>query len=707
MFKNIMKLGSKILGGFGLLLAIAVALGGFATYQMLNVKATTVTLAQVNMPEVDIANNVERNIQLGMYRIIRYAFTEDKAYLEDAREKLALVHQFLEEFRTHAVTFNRADLEAKVLEAEKAMTQYDSLVDETVTTTEGLKADNVAALQAADTFTTTCYAFLEDQMKKLNAEIDALGKGTAVAATSEGATVQASASITTEKVVERVRKTALINQLIDLAGRIRLQRWQAIATRDAALFEATQKLFEDVNRKLDETKAITYDEQNLNDIEGIRVAGQAYLASMESYLAGWRNREKLGQDRIVQAEAALAKAQETALASLQAAETGSDAAAASLSRASTIMVIGLIIAVVLGLSLAIIITRSITGPLQRIIEGMRAGADQVTSAANQVAQSGQGLAEGASEQAASLEESSASLEEMSSMTRQNSGNAGQANTAAKEARDGARRGTQAMEQMNSVIEKIKVSSDETAKIIRTIDEIAFQTNLLALNAAVEAARAGEAGKGFAVVAEEVRNLAQRSAQAAKNTSTLIEESQQNAKAGVTASIEVGSVLNQVAGSIDKVAQLIAEVTAASNEQSQGIAQINLAVNQMDKVTQANAANAEESAAAGEEPSAQARELQEMVAVLTAMVKGASSVESHFDVPVSAVRRSRPAFNAPRNTVTPKLMTQSAHHLEHTPTQGNGRKNGAAKAPKNELAHVGADASPDTVFPLDDEDFKDF
>ena len=556
-------------------------------------------------------------------------------------------------------------------------------------------------------------------MKKLNAEIEALSKGSGVSASATAATTAAATvttaegqdakAITLEKVVERVTKTVMINNIIDLGGKIRLQRWQAVANRDATLLETTQKLFDDVNLKLDGLKAITYDEQNLKMIEDIRVAGQGYRASMESYLKGWLKRESLAKERTIVGETLLAKAQDTATTSLEAADTSSDAAASSLARASTVMIIGLIIAVVLGLTLAILITRSITGPLQRIIDGMRAGADQVTSAANQVAQSGQGLAEGASEQAASLEESSASLEEMSSMTRQNSGNAGQANTAAKEARDGARRGTQAMEQMNSVIEKIKVSSDETAKIIRTIDEIAFQTNLLALNAAVEAARAGEAGKGFAVVAEEVRNLAQRSAQAAKNTSTLIEESQQNAKAGVTASIEVGSVLNQVAGSIDKVAQLIAEVTAASNEQSQGIAQINLAVNQMDKVTQANAANAEESAAAGEELSAQARELQEMVSVLTAMVKGASAVESHFDAPMMAVRRSRPEYNASRSNAAPKLMTQPTHHLEHAPYQGNGKKNGTSRAPKHELAHAGAgaDASPDTVFPLDDEDFKDF
>jgi methyl-accepting chemotaxis protein len=285
------------------------------------------------------------------------------------------------------------------------------------------------------------------------------------------------------------------------------------------------------------------------------------------------------------------------------------------------------------------------------------------------------------------------------MTRQNSGNAEQANGAAREARDGAVRGTQAMQTMSAVIEKIKVSSDETAKIIRTIDEIAFQTNLLALNAAVEAARAGEAGKGFAVVAEEVRNLAQRSAQAARNTSTLIEESQQNAKSGVTAAQEVGSVLSQVAGSIDKVAQLIAEVSAASREQTQGVEQINLAVSNMDQVTQSNAANAEESAAAGEELSAQARELQDMVVELTAMVKGAGAANSGYTAHTTV--KHLPARNDRRPEMKPRKSPASRIAL----SSGSGNSHGRSAKP--ELVHSSAGSSPESVIPLDDDDFKEF
>ena len=286
----------------------------------------------------------------------------------------------------------------------------------------------------------------------------------------------------------------------------------------------------------------------------------------------------------------------------------------------SVLTIGLA-SLVVGALMAFFITRSITKPINAIILGLTEGSEQVTSAAGQVSSASQSLAEGATEQAAGLEETSSSLEEMSSMTKQNADNAQQANTLASEARKAADNGSDSMNSMNIAIQDIQKSSDETAKIIKVIDEIAFQTNLLALNAAVEAARAGESGKGFAVVAEEVRNLAMRSAEAAKNTSELIEDSVKNSKNGVDIATEVGKVLEEIVGGIGKTSELVGEIAAASQEQAQGIEQINTAVNQMDKVTQQNAANAEESASASEELSAQAEQMNSIVNELSALVGG--------------------------------------------------------------------------------------
>jgi methyl-accepting chemotaxis protein len=274
--------------------------------------------------------------------------------------------------------------------------------------------------------------------------------------------------------------------------------------------------------------------------------------------------------------------------------TAASASQKAMSLANTLTITLTVIGISVGILLSYILVRGVTRTLVRISVSLDEGSKQVASAAGQVSSSSQSLAEGASEQAASLEETSSSLEEMASMTKRNSENAQKANDLAKEARTAADKGAADMLTMNTAMEAIKTSSDDIAKIIKTIDEIAFQTNILALNAAVEAARAGEAGMGFAVVADEVRNLAQRSAQAAKETAGKIEGAISKTTQGVDVSGKVATALKEIVTKVRQVDELVAEVAGASREQTQGITQINTAVSQMDKVTQSNAASAEES-----------------------------------------------------------------------------------------------------------------
>jgi methyl-accepting chemotaxis protein len=282
---------------------------------------------------------------------------------------------------------------------------------------------------------------------------------------------------------------------------------------------------------------------------------------------------------------------------------------------------------VLSILLAWILATSLTRSISRIIADLDSASTQTLSASGQVSASSQSLAQGATEQAASVQETSASLEEIAGMTRQNAEHATQVETLARQTQDTTKRGGEAMARMEAAIHSIKEGSDKTAKIIKTIDEIAFQTNLLALNAAVEAARAGDAGRGFAVVAEEVRSLAIRSAEAAKDTSNLIDDSQQRAAQGVSTAGEVSVLLSEIAQTATRMNGLVAEVSSASKEQNKGVHQITQAMGQMDQVTQSNAASAEETSAAAEELSAQAESLAGLVRELNSIMNGGTHVRA--------------------------------------------------------------------------------
>ncbi len=280
-----------------------------------------------------------------------------------------------------------------------------------------------------------------------------------------------------------------------------------------------------------------------------------------------------------------------------------------------------------ALGLGLLIAQRLTGGIGRIISDLDTASTQTLSASAQVSSSSHSLAEGANSQAASVEETSATLEEISSMTRQNADNAGRAEKLAHQAQASTRQGSEAVVRMTTAIKSIKEASDKTARIVKTIDEIAFQTNLLALNAAVEAARAGEAGRGFAVVAEEVRNLASRSATAAKDTSALIEDSQRRADQGVAVSGEVSQLLSDILTTAGEMNTLVAEVAAASKEQDRGVQQITAAVSQMDGITQSNAASAEQTSAAAQELASQAQSLAVSVRRLSALMYGAAERRS--------------------------------------------------------------------------------
>ena len=278
-----------------------------------------------------------------------------------------------------------------------------------------------------------------------------------------------------------------------------------------------------------------------------------------------------------------------------------------------------------------------------IVSQVRAGTDTITTASSEIAQGNLDLSSRTEEQASSLEETASSMEELTSTVRQNADNARQANTLAGAASDVASKGGAVVGQVVQTMESINASSRKIVDIISVIDGIAFQTNILALNAAVEAARAGEEGRGFAVVAAEVRNLAQRSASAAKEIKALIGDSVEQVEIGSKLVRDAGLTMDEVVGSVRRVADIMQEITAASSEQSAGIEQVNMAIVQMDQVTQQNAALVEQAAAAAESMQDQATALNEVVSVFR--LSGTHAAQAAPASNVTTLRR--PAGAAPR------------------------------------------------------------
>ncbi len=354
-------------------------------------------------------------------------------------------------------------------------------------------------------------------------------------------------------------------------------------------------------------------------------------------------------------------------------------------------IVAVIFGVILAMGLGFFISRGINKALTQVTDTLNEGSDQVASASGQVSSASQQLAEGASEQAASIEETSSSLEEMSSMTKQNADNAGQADNLMKEANQVVGEANSSMGQLTSSMEEITKASEETSKIIKTIDEIAFQTNLLALNAAVEAARAGEAGAGFAVVADEVRNLALRAADAAKDTAGLIEDTVKKVNDGSEIVTRTNQAFDQVAESAQKVGELVGEISAASQEQADGIEQVNKAVTDMDKVVQQNAANAEESASASEELNAQAEQMKASVDELMALVGGSGGKTAG-----AKQGKTRSLLHRKKSAGYDQAQTKEQDGQAYT-----GKRKALGRRP--------GEVNPKQVLPMDDDsdDFKDF
>jgi methyl-accepting chemotaxis protein len=620
-------IGQRLTAGFSLVIALSIALGGFAAWRMLNAAEGAEFLDKAVVPQSNLASQLASHSEATNLAARTYGFTGEDREFEIAMSEAAQVQEHIAEAIQLAVEQPALSaLGAAAKEAEQDFSEYVRLLKLTQQNVTALSNLRESLDTSAAEFVTSIDQFIAVQSDRLKNEI------------SEGKPA--------EDLLERAQKVLLAREISNLGNRVRIGAFKAQALRDDSFIAEVMPVFDEMDEHRQELLAITRLEADLEELAAVHRAAQAYQKAMQTLEVNFANNAELMEERgAVGAEFGEMMAELTAISMQRTAEYA-ESSSASLQTSSFSLIIGLVVMIIVGVASAYLIVRSLNKVLGMTAGNLSSGALQIAAASGQVSSASQTLAEGSSEQAASLEEISSSIEELSSMTKRNAENAQQGKITANEARSAAESGAEEMGRMQEAMNAIQQSSNDISKIIKTIDEIAFQTNILALNAAVEAARAGEAGAGFAVVADEVRSLAQRSAVAARETADKIADATQRSSQGVELSAQVSQGLTQIVEKAREVDRLVAEVASASAEQSEGLSQINGAVTQLDTVTQSNAAGAEETSSAAEELNAQSEELKQSAAHLASLV-GLSSVESP--------RETKPRMSTPSFSPEPRMF----------------------------------------------------
>jgi methyl-accepting chemotaxis protein len=652
MFNNL-KLGAKLGIGFGLVIVLVMLVGGLAILNLLQIQTSAVSLKDEYVAEVALASSVERHALMTMYQMRGYNQKMEDSYYKAVTEELRNVKKYLDDAEKLAATYpDLVKLREGVKSAKANIAVYTVQAEETRKSSEFILANRGDADKAAAEFIDNCNKYLKEQDKELDAEINN--------------------KASTEKLQTRVRKIGVVNDIINAGNILQIANWRGQATGDTAIMSEALKKFQAAEEKINDLRKVTRQEHNLKQLEVTEKSGQLYAKQMQEIIDGYAKLAELAKTRRDSANLVLKAAQDVAQGGISQSQAASGDNVSRTASSVTIIIIGLLIALVMAVVIAISLTRMIVSAVQQgvafaqslaegdltatlkvkskdeigtLAEALRdmgarladivtkvlaasnnvasgsqqltGAAQQVSGAAQQVSNAAQQLSQGSTEQAASAEEVSSSMEQMSSNIRQNADNAMQtekiAQKAAKDAEESGKVVSEAVTAMKTIAQKIGI-----------IEEIARQTNLLALNAAIEAARAGEMGKGFAVVASEVRKLAERSQQAAGEITQL-------SASTVGSAEKAGGMLAKLVPDIQKTAELIAEINAASAEQNTGAEQISKAIVQLDQVIQQNASASEEMASSSAEMASSTEEMASTSEELSSQAAQLQDTMSFFKI----------------------------------------------------------------------------
>ncbi len=629
-----LRLSVKLVFGFGVLILITLIIGTIAILNLSKIKSETTVLAEEYVPEMKMASDLRGAVYGARLEVRGYGLTADEKYYDKALKEIDAIQDAVKVAEAlDSRAKNLYKLRAQLGKTKQAVEAYVRSVNSTAEINKAIRQEQNNMDVAAVSFVKNCNVYLKSQEKSMQSEIRSGNASNA-----------------------RFVKLTLINEILGFVNDIRIMNFKAQASRNVDMLIEVLDVFPAVFEDIDKLMGYTQREADKTALRELESAAKDYESAIKKYSASWKERNTIASNRLALARELLDAANVSTEGSLEGVQSVSKASVASVNKSNIVLIVGLLTAFILGVILTIVLTNMITSPvlkgvefaqklsegdltakidvnqkdevgrlaaalagmgekLREVVENVIMGADSIAAASLEMSGTSQQLSQGASEQAASVEEVTSSMEQMAANIQNNNENAKQTEKIAIGSTQGVKEGSDAA---NTAV----VSMKDIAEKIKIINDIAFQTNILALNAAVEAARAGEHGKGFAVVAAEVRKLAERSKISADEIDAL-------SKNGVAVAEKAGIKLQEIVPEIENTAQLVQEISAASQEQYAGAEQVNNAMQQLNNVTQQNSAASEEMATGAEELASQAGQLKEVISFFKTGKKASfSSYNSH-------------------------------------------------------------------------------